>query len=67
MKKTDLFQWIAWGAATMPFGFFVVAGRCWECGRVGACVACCVLGGMLHIVFCWSLDKYADAKSEEGK
>ena len=67
MMKSDLFAFLAWWAATATAFLFVAAGRCWSAGRVFACVASCVLGVVLHFVFFWALDKYADAKSEEGK
>ena len=65
--KSDLFKLLAWWAATASAFLFVVAGRCWSAVHVYACVASCVLGVVHHFVFFWALDKYADAKSEEGQ
>lgn len=65
--KSDLFKFLAWWAASATAFLFVAAGRCWSADHVFACVASCVLGVVHHFVFFWALDKYADAKSEEGK
>ncbi len=65
--KADLFKVHAWLAATVATWLFIASGRCWAGGHVCACVASCVLGVVLYFVFCWALDQYAKAKSEEGK
>lgn len=65
--KSNLFKILAWWAATSTVFLFVLAGRCWLADHVFACVASCVLGGVNNFAFYWALDKYADAKSEEGK
>ncbi len=65
--KSNLFKILAWLAATATAFLFVAAGSCWLADHVFACVASCVLGVVHHFVFFWALDKYADAKSEEGK
>ena len=65
--KSVLFKFLAWWANTTAVWLFLVAGHCLRDGRVGACVASCVFGAVHHFVFFWFLDKYADAKSEDGK
>ena len=65
--KSVVFKFLAWWAATSTVFLFVLAARCWFADHVFACVASCVLGVVHHFVFFWALDKYADAKSEEGK
>ena len=65
--KSDLFKFLALWAASAAAFLFVVAGSYRSAGHVFACVESCVLGVVHHFVFFWALDKYADAKSEEGK
>lgn len=65
--KSNLFKILAWWAATSTVFLFVLAGRFWLADHVFACVASCVLGGVNNFAFYWALDKYADAKSEEGQ
>ena len=65
--KSNLFTILAWWTATSTAFLFVLAGRCWLADHVFAGVASCVLGVVNNFAFYWALDKYADAKSEEGK